>query len=266
MEALTDSGVTQANTITEKEEMLRRESLPLTKHNQYLEQPPAGQAHQSVTEQAVRRALFAHSIRKGRGPDKLTFEAIRLIWELVKKPIMDHRRAVIRTCRRPAVWKRASGVVHGKPGKDDSRNLQAYRSIILLSCMGKVVKEVVAELLPDEAERRGLLSDGQYESRKSRSAIDVAAIKVDSAHAAWRDGHIGGVLPLDIKAAFLSVEGETDPHYERQGDGWRPHTMDGMLCHRLYSRNGNRGQCYGETPGGCRSAAGLTGASDPLCN
>jgi len=28
---------------------------------------------------------------------------------------------------------------------------------------------------------------------------------VDRAHAAWRDGHIAGVLLMDIKAAFPSV-------------------------------------------------------------
>jgi len=46
-----------------------------------------------------------------------------------------------------------------KPGKDHHMKLKAYRSISLLSCMGKVVENVAAELLPEEAERRGLLSD-----------------------------------------------------------------------------------------------------------
>jgi len=100
------------------------------------------------------------------------------------------------------VRKRASSVVIRKPGNDDYMQLKAHRSISLLSCLGKVVKKVVAELLSDEAERRGLLSDGQFESRTGRSAIDAAAIMVDRAHAAWKGSHIGGVLLMDIKAAF----------------------------------------------------------------
>jgi len=107
--------------------------------------------------------------------------------------------------RHPAVWKRASGVVIRKPGKDDYTKLKAYRSISLLSCMGKVVEKVVAQLLSEEAERRGLLRDGQFGSRKGRSAIDGAAIIVDRAHAAWTNGHITGVLLMDIKAAFPTV-------------------------------------------------------------
>jgi len=43
-------------------------------------------------------------------------------------------------------------VIH-KPSKDNYTQLKAYRSISLLSCMGKVVKKVAAELLSEEAER-----------------------------------------------------------------------------------------------------------------
>jgi 3-mercaptopyruvate sulfurtransferase SseA len=71
-----------------------------------------------------------------------------------------------------------------------------------------VVEKVVAELLSEDVARRGLLSDGQFGSSKGRSAIDAAAIKVDRAHAAWTNGHIPGVLFMDIKATFPSVEKE----------------------------------------------------------
>jgi hypothetical protein len=71
--------------------------------------------------------------------------------------------------------------------------------------MGKVVEKVAAELLSVEAERRGQMSHGQFGSRKGRSAIDAAAIIVDRAHAAWTNGHITGLLLMDIKAAFPSV-------------------------------------------------------------
>jgi len=73
-------------------------------------------------------------------------------------------RAAIRTGRHPVVWKWASGVVICKPGKDDYTKLKSYHSISLLSCMGKVVEKVAAELLSEEAKRRRLLSDGKYRS------------------------------------------------------------------------------------------------------
>jgi hypothetical protein len=83
--------------------------------------------------------------------------------------------------------------------------LKEYRSISLLTCVGKVVEKVVAELLAEDAERSGLLSDGQYWSRKRRSAMDVVSIMIDRANTAWREGHIAGILLIDIKTAFPSV-------------------------------------------------------------
>jgi len=83
--------------------------------------------------------------------------------------------------------------------------LKSYRTISLLSSMGIVVVEVVAELLSDQPEKRALLSDGQCGCRRKRSAIDAAAIMVDRAHSAWKEDNIVGILQMDIKAAFPSV-------------------------------------------------------------
>jgi hypothetical protein len=71
--------------------------------------------------------------------------------------------------------------------------------------MGKVVEKVVAEMLSEEADRRGLLSDGQFRSRKGNSVVDAAVIIVDRALTAWTNSHITGVVLMDIKAAFPSV-------------------------------------------------------------
>ena len=66
----------------------------------------------------------------------------------------------------------------------------------------KVVQKVVAELLSYEAGRRALLTGGQFASRQKRLPIDAAAIKVNKAHAAWKQDNITGVLLMDIKAEF----------------------------------------------------------------
>jgi len=110
--------------------------------------------------------------------------------------------------RHPAGWKGACSMMIRKPGKQEYTKLNAYRSITLLSFMVKVVEQEAAELLPDEAKTRELLSDRQFGSSRGQSAIDAVAIMVDKAHAAWTNGHIKSVLLMDIKAAFLSVAKE----------------------------------------------------------
>jgi hypothetical protein len=71
--------------------------------------------------------------------------------------------------------------------------------------MKNVVERVVAELLTEVPEQSGVLSDGQYECRIRQSKIKVATIIVDRAHTAWGEGHIGGVLLMDIKVAFPCI-------------------------------------------------------------
>jgi hypothetical protein len=206
VEALTDREGKHAHTRGEKEKMLRGESFPMNDGDQYYELPPAGQAHERITEQLVERALFSQSVKKAPGPDKLSFGAIRLLWRWSKTRIVELTKAAVRTGRHPTVWKCASGVMIRKPGKVDYTKLKSCRTISFHSCMGIVVKKVVAELLSDEAKRRALLGDCQFGSKKKRSAIDAAAIMVHRAHSAWKEDNITGVLLMDIKAAFPSVE------------------------------------------------------------
>jgi len=97
VEALTERDGTHADTITKREEMQRRESFPLHEHDQYIEQLPAGQALQSLTQQAVEPALFAQSVRNARVPDKLCSGAVHLRAEWERARIDQLPKAVVHT-------------------------------------------------------------------------------------------------------------------------------------------------------------------------
>lgn len=71
--------------------------------------------------------------------------------------------------------------------------------------MGTVVKTVIAELLAEKSERRRQFRDGLDGGRVRRSAIDMAAIMFDRAQAVWRDNHIVGGIPYNIKEAFPRI-------------------------------------------------------------
>lgn len=185
MEALTNRHRQWANIITEKVEILTREYVHPNDHDQYFKHPAAGQAHQSITEEGVKGALFSHSAMKAPGPTKLFFGAICLLWEWKKARIVGLAKAAVRMGPHPALWKWACRIAICKHRKDDCMKLMTYRSISPLSCIGKVVEKLVAKLLVEDAERRGQLSDGQYGSRKKLSAINAVAILVDRALAAW---------------------------------------------------------------------------------
>jgi len=72
-----------------------------------------------ITDEDIRLALFDQSVKKAPGPDRLGFEAMRLLWEWDAPRIP----AVVKTCFRLGihrrVWKEAKGVVILKPNKPD---------------------------------------------------------------------------------------------------------------------------------------------------
>jgi hypothetical protein len=129
-------------------------------------QPSAGSTHSCITVQAVERARFSQSVKNAPGPDTLSYRSIRLLLKWNKYRILLLTRAAIRTGRHAVVSKRASRVVFRKRGKDDYMKVKVHRSISLLRCVGIVIKKVVAEPLPEVAERTELLRDRQFRSRK----------------------------------------------------------------------------------------------------
>jgi hypothetical protein len=153
----------------------------------------------------VERALHSQSVKKAPSPDKFTLIAIRMLWKWNNERILSLGKVAIRMGRNPGAWKRTSEVDIRKPGKDHYTKLKAHRTLLLFSCIRRVVEKVAAELLSEDAERKGLLNDEQFGSRKSWSAIDAVAIMNDKTHNTWLHGNILGVLFMDIKAPFLSL-------------------------------------------------------------
>jgi hypothetical protein len=97
MEDLSEKDAKQAITITEKDEMPKGESFPPIEHDQYFKLPPAAQAHQSGSKQAVEQALFSQSIRIAPGQDKLSFGAVHLLWKWDKEGIVEVPKSAIQT-------------------------------------------------------------------------------------------------------------------------------------------------------------------------
>lgn len=90
-------------------------------------------------------------------------------------------------------------------GRENYTTVKSRTMITAPGCMAEAVSEIVSELWSDEAERRELLSDRHHGSRKNRSAIDTAAIIVESACWAYKEDNITGVLLMDVNTAFQNV-------------------------------------------------------------
>jgi Reverse transcriptase (RNA-dependent DNA polymerase) len=113
----------------------------------------------------------------------------------------------------PKCFKEATGVILKKPQstKLPYRNYalpKAYKIILLLNCLAKVMEKIVARKLAVMAEFKTLLHMHQIRDRRQKSAIDAVMVLIQKMQANWRirkRGSITSVLTLNIKNAYPTV-------------------------------------------------------------
>jgi hypothetical protein len=81
----------------------------------------------------------------------------------------------------------------------------AWRLILLLNIIGKIVEAAFARRITDVAEVKHLLPDGQMGNRRGRSTDLAIRIIIKAATEARKSGGIASLLQLDIKRAFNIV-------------------------------------------------------------
>jgi hypothetical protein len=198
-----------AATIAEKEELIVRSAFPTPPPDEPVIIPSTGSIAEP-TDAEIERAVWSPSIRKAPGPDCLNFAAVRLVWRWDRLRLCALIKACIVCGIHPSKWKIAKGVVLRKPDKPDYSKVKAYRVIALLNCLGKVAEKVVANKLSDLVERRDLLHQGQFGSRKGRSAIDAVAVLMNRTQEAWKRREITAVLLMDVKGVERDVRASAE--------------------------------------------------------
>jgi hypothetical protein len=81
----------------------------------------------------------------------------------------------------------------------------AWRPILLLNIIGKVVEVAFARRITNVAEAKHLLSDGQMGNRRGRLTDLAIRIIIEAAIETRKNGGIASLLQLDIKKAFNVV-------------------------------------------------------------
>jgi hypothetical protein len=81
----------------------------------------------------------------------------------------------------------------------------AWRLILLLNTVGKIVKTAFARRITNVAEIKHLLPDGQMGNRRERSTNLAIRIIIEAATEARKNGGIASLLQLDIKKAFNAI-------------------------------------------------------------
>ncbi|KAI7710683.1 hypothetical protein KC353_g9519, partial [Hortaea werneckii] len=187
----------------EKEEIFMKQAFPFQASTNADNLIPNTIAE--VGRRDVQEALFAQSVKKAPGVDKLGFRALRLLWQWDADRVVALIRGCISAGYHPRCWKIAKGILLRKQGKPTYTVAKAYRVISLLNCLGKVVEKVAATWIASYCEKNEVFHQGQFGCRHGRSTSDAVARLVSFVEDAWERKQIVLTLLLDVKGAFDRV-------------------------------------------------------------
>jgi hypothetical protein len=107
----------------------------------------------------------------------------------------------------PRRFKIAKVTVLPKPNKIIAQKATpgAWRPILLLNIVGKIVEAAFARRITDVAKAKHLLSDGQMGNRRGRLTDLAIRMIIEAAIEARKNGGIASLLQLNIKKAFNVV-------------------------------------------------------------
>jgi hypothetical protein len=115
-----------------------------------------------IKRSEIKYVIYKLSAKKTPGPDRLSFRVLREAYATVPE-LFDYLYLVLMANGyHPKCFKEATGVILKKPqfAKPPYRNYalpKAYRVILLLNCLAKVMEKIIARRLAVMAEFKTLL-------------------------------------------------------------------------------------------------------------
>lgn len=194
-----------------------------------------------ITEREIREALSDTSNFSAPGPDNLSwFWLKRIITDLsdcecgspehagqhtnIEARVAAYYNACIQYAIHPTIFKKSRTVVIPKPNKPDYSKAKAYRPIVLLNCLGKLMEKVIARRMQFDAQKYGLMHACQFGGAMQHSTQDAGIQLVHEIQQAWKRQVDSSALLLDVAQFFPSV------NHEMLSEILRRHGFDRNLC------------------------------------
>ena len=173
--------------------------------NPEFEYPDPCATFQNVTDQQIHRAIKHLKPYKGTGPDRHSNSLYIQCRELLVPHLGPYYHATFELKFYPPGWKYSTTAVLRKADKPDYSPPKAYRPIMLLNTIAKILSSIVAEDLVHLSETHNLLPTNHFGGRLGRSTTDSLMLAVHWTFEKWRKGLVVSGLFLDISGAFLNA-------------------------------------------------------------
>ena len=141
------------------------------------------------------------------GEDEIPYLILKNLHPNMKRELLNIYNQCFFTGEFPRAWKEGLIVPIGKPLKPKTQ-VESYRPITLLSCMGKLYERIIQRRLEFIAEKDNYLSQTQCGFRKGLSTIDILLRLEHNIRKCLSNRLIYLVLYVDLKSAFDTVWGD----------------------------------------------------------
>lgn len=168
------------------------------------------------SRQELREALAKTGNFSAPGPDHVSWFWLKKILAPARdgaqectadceERVLDLFNACIRFGVHPKLFKASKTVVIPKPNKPDYSKAKAYRPIVLLNCIGKLLEKLIARRLQFDAQQYGILHPCQFGGAVQHSTVDAGIHLVHNVKQAWKQGMDSSALLLDVAQFFPSI-------------------------------------------------------------
>ena len=157
-----------------------------------------------VTVEQIEKELMKIPDSKATGDDGIPIRFIKMTKLITAKIICHIVNLTICTNIIPSDWKSATITPLYKDGdKDDPAN---YRPISILPAISKILERLIHSQLYDHIDVNKLLSNAQFGFRKGHSTSSCILNLLDSIYKNIEGNKLTGVIFLDLKKAFDTVD------------------------------------------------------------
>ena len=152
-------------------------------------------------------ALKACSNVSAPGPDHITWRYLKVM--LVNNTYAVSILSLANTCllihHWPRHFKESVSVIISKPGKPAYNIPKAFRPIVLLNILGKLIEKMVARRLQFDTVKYGILHPNQLGGVAQRSTENASVFLTHLVQAGWAKSLKTSIIAFDITQFFPSL-------------------------------------------------------------
>jgi Endonuclease/Exonuclease/phosphatase family./Reverse transcriptase (RNA-dependent DNA polymerase). len=155
----------------------------------------------------MQEALKACSNVSAPGPDHITWRYLKFILadDTCAIGILSLANSCVVLQHWPSHFKESVSVIIPKPGKPAYDTPKAFRPIVLLNTLGKLIEKMIARRLQFDAVKYGVLHSNQLGGVSQRSTEDAGLFLTHLVRSGWAKGLKTSVVAFDIAQFFPSL-------------------------------------------------------------